>query len=92
MFIKRIKLLDGLKPKREFTEPAREFAKAHLAEVELFWEDRPRYQCALLAVLYEELQDRPDLQELVLEATWMGFRMDAALRRNKGENVFRPPE
>jgi hypothetical protein len=48
--------------------------------------------CALLAVLYEELQDRPDLQELVMECTWMGYRMDSALRRYKGENIGRLPE
>ena len=84
--------LAGLIPMRKFTEPARDYAEKHLTTEPLFLEGHPRYLSSVLAALYEECQDRPDLKELILEAAWMGFRMSAALARRKGFDIQRPPE
>jgi hypothetical protein len=54
----------------------------HMKEDILFVPGKPRFLSALLAVLYEECCGRPDLQEIILEAAWIGYRL------NKTINAF----
>ncbi len=83
--------LNDLVPYRQFTENDRAFAEEHLKSELLFSKGGPRYISSVLAALYEECQDRPDLRESILEAAWMSWRMSTALVRHKGIDVPRLP-
>jgi hypothetical protein len=79
--------LNDLIPFRQFTENARRMTEDHLKADLLFCKGYPRYVSSVLAALYEECQDRPDLKELILEAAWMSWRMSVALARHKGADL-----
>lgn len=44
-----------------------------------------RFICSLLGTLYEELSDKPHLQQIVLECVWMACRMNAKLNKIKAK-------
>jgi hypothetical protein len=64
-------------PFAPFTAADRLEQARHLnADLWLYKPGHHRFVCSLLGALYQELGDRPDLQELVLEVTWMARRMN----------------
>ena len=67
--IERLKLTI---PYRKITPDILEAQRRHLELDDwLYKPGRRRYICSMLGTLYKELKDRPDLQDLVLETTFM---------------------
>lgn len=56
------------------TDSIKDSMREHIRKDFLF--EKKRYICTILATLYEEMSDRPDLQDYVLEAVWLGAQMD----------------
>ncbi len=72
----RLEMIQRLRPFREFTLELKAAQLDHLNNDMFLYQGEFRYICSLLGVLHEQLFDRPDLQDLVLEATWMARRMN----------------
>ena len=74
---RRIEQIKKLVPLKEFTLG---FAAQQLNHIDndkwLYEAGRKRLICSLLGTLHEELSDRPDLQDIVLEIVWMARRMN----------------
>jgi hypothetical protein len=86
---RRIEKIQHLKPFREFTPDLIPEQIRHLNEDAFLYEEgKPRYICSLLGTLYEELDGRPELQALILEAVWMARRMNDAGKKQDDLNWF----
>lgn len=74
----RTRRIDAIKdtiPFGEITSRLKEIILEHFADPSLYGKEHKRVLCTIMGTLYEELADRPDLQDLVIEATWQSFHI-----------------
>lgn len=80
--VSRMDLIQHLVSTALYGETERSEAVRHLNEdAGLYLPGEPRWICSILGAVHQELQQsRPDLAELVAEATWIAMRMSATIR------------
>ncbi len=81
----RMEAIQQLNPLGPYGEAERAEAIRHLDhDIGIYLPGEPRYICSILGAVHQEVREtRPDLAELVAEATWLAMRMNAALRDRK---------
>lgn len=74
--MRRIEAIKKLNPFRVFTDEDRAKMRVHFDEENLYTDNSGERICSLLGCLYEELEGRPELQDIVLKCGWMARRMN----------------
>jgi hypothetical protein len=81
----RIELIQHLVPIGPYGDTERTEAIRHLDhDIGLYLPGEPRWICSILGAVRQELEEsRPDLAELIAEATWLAMKMNALIRDSR---------